>query len=139
MTARLSTDALEAFLAEPHVADLVTLREDGSPHVAPVWYAYEGGRFLVFTGTSAVKVRNIRNDPRVAVSVATDDGPYRYVLLEGMATLIDRDLEGVTERICVRYRGPDRGMAYARELLAAGGNVVIEVVPERVRSWADDE
>ena len=73
--ANLTSAEIEAFLAEPRTAHLVTLRASGTPHVAPVWFLWKGGRALVMADASAVKVRNIRRNPAVALSVATPDPP----------------------------------------------------------------
>ena len=55
---RLSQSEIDSQLAEPHVAHLVSIRPDGSPHVAPVWYARDGGRAWVMTGSGTAKARN---------------------------------------------------------------------------------
>ena len=61
--ALMTPEELEEFFAAPLVAHLTTLRADGSPHTAPVWYDYRDGRFLVFTWDKAVKVANLERDP----------------------------------------------------------------------------
>lgn len=127
-----------AFLDGAHVADLVTLRDDGAPHVAPVWYQYVGGRVLVMAEASSVKVRNIRRDPRVAISVATQSEPYEYVVVEGTAEVRTEDVEGPVREISVRYRGAERGGRFARGLIEDGGMAVIEVTPRRVLTHRDD-
>ena len=127
-----------AFLDVAHVVDLVTLRRDGAPHVAPVWYQHVGGRVLVMAEASSVKVRNIRRDPRVAISAATQSEPYAYVLVEGTAEVWTEGVEGPVLEISVRYRGAERGGRFARELLEDGGMAVIEVTPHRVITHRDE-
>ena len=83
----LSAEELKLRLNEEHVAALVTLNEDGSPHVTPVWYMHRAGSLQIVTNESYVKVRNIRRDPRVAVSIASDSEPYWYVVFEGKAAV----------------------------------------------------
>ena len=61
---KMSPEEILAFLEEPHIAHLVTLRPDGSPHAAPVWYEYRDGCYSVFTWTPARKVKHLRNDRR---------------------------------------------------------------------------
>ncbi len=63
----MTAQEAQAYLDETHVANLVTLNPDGSPHVAPVWYLHRQGRLHISAGASAVKVRTIRRDARVAV------------------------------------------------------------------------
>ena len=74
--------------SEPLMAHLATSRDD-RPHVAPVWYRYEDGVVeLVTTGT---KLRNVRENPRVALSIQKADGgvPEWTVTLLGSATVGD--------------------------------------------------
>ena len=136
--AELSQQEINEYLSEPHVANLVTVRPGGRPHVAPVWFLPEEGRVWVIAGETAVKVRNIRRSPDVALSVAADSRPYRYVILEGQATVTESNLEDMVERICVRYDGPVRGAEFARELLSSGGTVLIQVQVNKTISWVDD-
>ena len=136
--ADLSQQEIAAYLAEPHVAHMVTVRPDGRPHVAPVWFLEEDGWAFVMAHASAVKLRNIRRNPQVALSIATDQRPFKYVLLEGEGRVTNHDLAGVVERICVRHDGPERGPAYAKELLSAGWMWLVEIRVERVIGWKDD-
>lgn len=137
--AQLSQQEIGSYLAEPHVAHLVTVRPDGRPHVAPVWFLWEAGHALIITGGTSVKVRNIRWSPAVALSIATDHRPFQYVVLEGAGKVTQEDLARVVERICVRYDGPVQGAAYAQELLAAGNMVLVDIQVERVIGWKDEE
>tara|TARA_B100000315_G_scaffold64952_1_gene58963 strand:+ start:1726 stop:2139 length:414 start_codon:yes stop_codon:yes gene_type:complete len=134
----LSEPEIKAYLAEPHVAQMVTVRPDGRPHMAPVWFLAEGRRALVMAYENAVKLRNIRQNPAVALSIATDHRPYKYVVLEGEGRVTDRDLLQVIERICVQYDGPEKGSAYARELLSGGEMLLVDIQLTRVTGWKHD-
>jgi len=137
----LSTEEIETRVAEEHVGTLVTLNQDGSPHVAPVWYLYRAGALQITTNEAYAKMRNIRRDPRVALSIASDSEPYWYVVFEGEAIVEERNgpVERATREICVRYRGEQGGDEYARELMAEGGTLILRITPLRVKSWKDDE
>jgi hypothetical protein len=134
----LSEQEIEAYLAEPHVAQMVTVRSDGRPHMAPVWFLAEGRRVLVMAHANAVKLRNVRQNPAVALSVATDQRPYKYVVLEGEGRITGRDLLQVVERICVQYDGPEEGPAYAKVLLSEGPMVLLDIRVTRVIGWKHD-
>jgi nitroimidazol reductase NimA-like FMN-containing flavoprotein (pyridoxamine 5'-phosphate oxidase superfamily) len=54
-----------AFLQQRHYAILATQNEDGSMHLTPVWYLFQGGRLLVGTSASSRKARNIAARPSV--------------------------------------------------------------------------
>ena len=134
----LSKQEIEDYLAEPHVAQLATLQPDGRPHMAPVWYLAEERRALVMAYANAVKVRNIRRNPAVALSIATGQRPYKYVVLEGEGRITGHDLLQVIERICVQYDGPEEGPAYAAELLSGGPMLLIDIRVTRVTGWKHD-
>ena len=136
--ADLSQKEISDLLAEPHLCHLATVRPDGRPHVTPIWYMEENGIAFVMAGANSVKFRNVRQNPKVSLSIATDRRPYKYVVLEGEGRVTEDNLNQVTERLCVRYDGPERGRAYARELIAAGGLRVLEVQVQRVLSWTSD-
>ena len=135
---RLSQEEIDRFLAQPRIAHLVTLRPAGTPHVAPVWFLWDQGRAWVMADGNAVKVRNVRDNPAVALSVATPERPLSYVVLEGQAEIKSEGLAGVVERMCVLYDGPERGAEFAKELLGEDRMVLLEIAVDRVMSWKDD-
>ena len=90
----LSTEEIETRVAEEHVGTLVTLNQDGSPHVAPVWNLYRAGALQITTNEAYAKMRNIRRDPRVALSIASDSAPYWYVVFDGEAIVDERNWHG---------------------------------------------
>ena len=137
--ADMTQQEIAAYLAEAHIAHLVTLRSNGRPHVAPVWYLEENGRAFVMADANAVKVRNIRRNPAVSLSIATDQRPLKYVVLTGDARVADGDLVQMVERICVRYDGAVRGVEYAKELLAENRMALIEIQVTRVIGWQDGD
>lgn len=96
-----------AMLHERHLATLVTLRADGSPHVVPVGFTWDGEACVVrvITSGGSVKARNASRGGRAAVSQV--DG-RRWVTLEGPVRVrADADsVRDAEERYAVRYRRP---------------------------------
>ena len=137
--AKLSRTEIAAYLEESHIAHMVTVRPDGRPHVAPVWFLEEGGRAFVIADADAVRVRNLQRNPQVALSIASDQRPLKYVVLEGEGRVINQDLSTLVERICVRYDGPERGRAYAEELLSIDRTRLVDIRVTRVIGWKDDD
>jgi len=118
--------AIEAFLAENHVCTLTTVRPDGSPHVVPVRFTWDGkaGLARVMTVVSRRKVRNLLASPGSRASVCQAVGT-RWITLEGLATVSDnpaRIAEGV-RRYARRYCSPPPNPP---------GLVVIEIAVDRV-------
>ena len=131
----MTPEEIQSLLDDTHLATLATVRRDGSPQVAPVWYEHKDGKVFIITNERAAKVHNIRRDPRVSVSIATPDWPYSYVLFYGEAEVTTRNQEEVLTSICIRYKGEERGRALAKELLGNYGGVIIEIVPSRTITW----
>jgi PPOX class probable F420-dependent enzyme len=65
------------------IAHLATVLPDGGPHVVPLWVGTHGDRIVVFTGPDSRKARNLRHDPRVALSIAPADNPFQPVVIRG--------------------------------------------------------
>lgn len=89
------------------VAHLATVLPDGSPHCVPVFVGTEGDWVAIFTGPGSRKARNLRRDPRVALSLAPPDNPFSPVIVRGRVT---EWLEGdaaweIVDRIAARYTG----------------------------------
>ena len=87
------TDAVREVLEGKHLAHLVTLNEDGSPHVTIVWVGLEGDEVVAAHLGSWKKVRNIQHDARVALSIETGrvgpGGLDEYLVLYGAARITE--------------------------------------------------
>lgn len=117
--------SLEAFLAENRVCTLTTLRPDGSPHVVPVRFTWDGeaGLARVMTVGTRRKARNLLVNPGSRASVCQVVGP-RWVTLEGPATVSDDPLRVAEGALWYskRYWSPPN----------PPGLVVIEIAVDRV-------
>lgn len=78
-------------------ANLSTLNSDGSPQVTPVWVDFDGKHVRVNSALGRVKDKNIRRDPRVALSIQDPDNPYRYLEVRGKVSEITQ--KGADEHI----------------------------------------
>jgi PPOX class probable F420-dependent enzyme len=98
-------------LERPLYVHLATIGPRGQPQVNPMWFDWDGSR-LRFTHTDQrQKYRNVRRDPRVAISILDPDQPYHYLELRGVVESIERDPEAVffnhlAERYGVGLRNP---------------------------------
>lgn len=123
------------FLRSSKVLRLAT-SEDGGPHVAPVWYVYESGRFYVGTSSKSRKARNAARNPLVGfcVDVGVHSPDIYGVAGQGTARLIrDSSVKGTAARILLRYFDGMTGAA--RELLDET-DCVIEITPSRMWEWS---
>jgi PPOX class probable F420-dependent enzyme len=70
-------------LSRPNFAHLATLMPDGSPNVTPIWIGVSGDYIVITSGENSLKVRNLRRDPRLALSVVDYHNPYEEVQIRG--------------------------------------------------------
>ncbi|MFF2846031.1 PPOX class F420-dependent oxidoreductase [Streptomyces sp. NPDC058001] len=94
---------------------LSTVRADGSPHVAPIWFVLDGDDLVFNTGKETVKGRNLARESRAALCVDDDRPPFAFVTLQGRAELSENldDLRRWAGRIGARYMGEDRAEEFA--------------------------
>ncbi|GAA2644722.1 PPOX class F420-dependent oxidoreductase [Streptomyces lunalinharesii] len=115
MAHTMTKDEWLAFLsAGTRTGKLSTVRADGGPHVAPVWFLMDGDDLVFNTGKDTVKGRNLARDGRVALCVDDERPPFSFVVVQGTATLSEElsDVRHWAARIAARYMGEDRAEEY---------------------------
>lgn len=105
------SDSVRAVLEGPHLAHLVTLNADGNPQVTIVWVGLDGDEIVAAHLAPHVKVGNIRQDSRVALSIETGrPGPHgldEYLVVYGTARITEGGAPEVLQRLAHTYMGPD--------------------------------
>lgn len=140
MATDMTIEEYRTFLtAGTRTGKLATVRADGRPHVAPVWFDLDRDGTIVFmTGRKSVKGRALRRDPRASLCVDDEDPPFSFVLVEG-TTAISEDLDEMlawSTRIARRYMGPELAEAYGRRN-AVPGELLVRLSPTKVISQKD--
>ncbi|MEW5988803.1 MAG: PPOX class F420-dependent oxidoreductase [Chloroflexota bacterium] len=120
-------------LERPRTGKLATVRPDGRPHLAPIWFDLDGDSFIFTTWHTSVKAANLRHDPRVAICVDDDAPPFAFVIVEGVATVEEQadDLLYWATRIAGRYMGAELADLYGRRN-AVAGEWLVRVRPTKV-------
>jgi PPOX class probable F420-dependent enzyme len=98
-------ERLSRFLSLPNRCVVATLRADGSPHTAATWYTWtERQALLLNMDVSRVRLKHLRRDPRVALTIFSADDWYSHVSLSGSVAEIrhDADLADIDE-MSMRY------------------------------------
>lgn len=93
------------------LAHVVTLNADGSPQVSCVWLALDGDELVMMHTAERNKVRNLRRDPRVVVSMesqqSSDGGPHPsfrfHLVVYGTARIIEGAAPALAPLICGTY------------------------------------
>ena len=128
------TEKARSLIDEPNFAFLATVDEDGSPQVSPVWIDREDGRVLVNTAAGRVKDRNMRRDPRVALSIANRENAYDKVDIRGrVVDVVEGDeAESHIDKMALKYMGQE-----TYPLRQPGERrVVFKIEPQRVSEMA---
>ncbi len=95
-------------LALNTVAHVATLGPHGEPQSTPVWFLWDGQRIKISLTTSRQKYRNLRRDPRVAISLVDPQNPYRSLEIRGMARLEEDPGGGLADELARKYLGVDK-------------------------------
>lgn len=121
-------------LADERVVWLSTVRPDGTPHLCPTWFWWDGGALVVFSKPEAVKVRNLRANPRLMIALGDPEDDFSVGLIEAEAAIADAPVTV-----------PDAFFAkYAQELAAGRIDPAtfralytqsIRIVPTRFLAW----
>ena len=125
------------FLLNGRILRIASVEEDGSAHVAPIWYVYEKGKLYLETPQRSRKVRNIKANNRVAFSVDVGEGhsDLKAVVGKGTAEIVkDRRLaEDMSKKILIKYLG-DLNHPVAKQL-AKTDDTVIQITPTKKIGW----
>jgi PPOX class probable F420-dependent enzyme len=130
----MTPEAIDAFLQEPRLCAFATVDVEGHPRVRPLWFLWRGGEFWFTTRTEVRHTgRDLRSHPRIAVSVASEDRPYRAVVAHGTPAVLDRDLDKLLA-ISTRY-GEAAGRRWSQASMKEPDRVLLRMTPDTLVSW----
>jgi PPOX class probable F420-dependent enzyme len=105
------SEAARELLESGALAHLVTVNRDGSPQVTCVWVGVEGDELVTGHLFEQQKLRNVRRDPRVVLSVEGTEvrppGLKEYLVAYGRASIEEGGAPELLQRLAHVYRGPD--------------------------------
>jgi PPOX class probable F420-dependent enzyme len=127
-------DSVRELLATGILANVVTIDQDGMPHVTLAWAGVDGDEIVMatFFNTGQRKLRNIRRDPRVVLSFQAKENPgqrlHPYAVIEGRARITEGGALDVMDRLAEHYIGPGE----KHPLRDAPAGVVVHVAVDRI-------
>jgi PPOX class probable F420-dependent enzyme len=94
-------------LDDAPIAHLASVLPDGAPHSVPVWIGTASDHVVILTGPGSRKARNLRRDPRVALSLTPKDNPFQPVIIRGrVVEWIEGDTAWeIIDQISTKYIG----------------------------------
>ena len=121
-------------LAEERVVWLSTVRPDGTPHLVPTWFWWDGEALVVFSKPGAAKVRNLRANPRLMVAVGDPEDDFSVGLIEAEAVCLDGSA-AAPDAFFAKYAGELGTGRLDRETFRATYTQAIRIVPTRYLQW----
>ncbi len=117
---RLGQTEIAEFLAEPQIARLACVDEEGWPYVVPCWQEWDGDSFWVIPREKSAWARYLVDEPRCAITV-DEEGAQRKVVAQCTAHLVEEPNTGgqwvpIAERMSLRYLG-ENGPKYLEPTL----------------------
>ncbi len=104
-------DSARAVLEGPALAHLVTIEPDGRPQISIVWVGLDGDELVAAHLPEHRKIKNIRRDPRVALSVEAGTknelGLDEYIVIHGRAHVTEGGAPELLQKLARTYIGPD--------------------------------
>jgi PPOX class probable F420-dependent enzyme len=134
----------EQRLRDQTVIWLTTVNSDGQPQTSPVGYVWDGARFLIISKPGITKVRNLRDNPRVALHLDLDGDAEEFSVLtiEGVAEMDAAPpgrpaplSEGEISAYVAKHLESMRWAGVTPEETFADFSTVIRVTPTRARSY----
>ena len=102
--------SIRELIAKGPLAHLTTLNPDGSPQVTVIWVGIEGEEFVIGHLALHQKIKNIRRDPRVSLSLLGDktnaQGLHEYLVIYGAARVTEGGAVPLLQRLAPIYLGP---------------------------------
>ena len=133
--ALLQDPVAQALLSSREPARLAYTWTDGSPRVVPIWFTWNGEQLIMAGPPDAPKVKALRHDPRVAITIdQASSWPYTVLLIRGRASL--DEVQGIAPeyaQAAARYFGEEQGAAWVDQVAKLGSSMLrIAVTPEWV-------
>ena len=131
----LQGEELKEFLEEIHLCHWATVGPKGEPRARPLWYLYAEKAFWFTTRLEARRTgSDVTAGSPVAVSIASDERPYRAVILHGTPEVWKDDRDSWLQRIATRY-GEGPGLRWLARAVEEPDRVVMRLAPDTVITW----
>jgi PPOX class probable F420-dependent enzyme len=128
------TPAQRAFLESPFAGIVTVLRPNGSPHSTVVWVDVDDDGVSFNTAWPRAKPRYLARDPRVSLLVIDPGDAYRWVSIDGRATLVDEGANEQIDRLSKKYTGREKYASHRD----GETRVSVRITPRRIESRGID-
>jgi PPOX class probable F420-dependent enzyme len=127
---------IDRMLRSESVVWLSSVGSEGTPHLVPVWFSWDGSSLLIASKPHAKKVANLRANPSVMLAVGEPDDDFDVGMIEGVAELLDEPAAAVLPPAhLAKYRSQMTAIGLSTEEFLATYSQVIRVRPTRFLPW----
>jgi len=131
-----SADRVGRLLEDEPVVWLSTVRPDGSPHLVPIWFSWDGESLLIASKPHARKIANIRTNPKVMLALGEPEQDFDVGLLEGTAEILEAPASEVLPLGHLRkYRDEMEAIGLTVDEYLATYSLVVRVRPTKFFPW----
>jgi len=135
-TTDLAAARVRRFLETEPVIWLSTIRADGAPHLVPTWFVWDGETIDIVSKPGAVKVRNLRADPRAMLALGDAEADFDVGLLEATAEVVDGPVSpSLPPGFDAKYAARIRALDLTPAQFARTYSQRIRIVPVKALAW----
>lgn len=121
-------------LSEEVIIWLVTVRFDGTPQPSPVWFLWDGQAFTIYSQPNTAKIRNIQQNPKVALHLDGDGRGGNIIVFTGKASIVPQaPLATEIPAYVEKYRSDIARIKMDPTSFAQRYSVALQVVPTSLR------
>lgn len=131
----MTEEELIAFFNQEQFARLGTFNEDGTIHIAPIFFKYVDGQILMATQAPSRKIRNIKRNKNVTVLIDNTTVPFKGALIYGTAELDFEDVIQKRVNIFRRRLSQEDAETYAKRLSSKWQCVIVRITPTHIASF----
>jgi PPOX class probable F420-dependent enzyme len=132
----LAAVRIDRLLRTEQVVWLSSVNADGTPHLVPIWFSWDGEELLIASKPNARKVVNLRANPSVMLALGEPDDDFDVGMVEGIAELLDEPAAAVMPAShLAKYRRQMAAIGLSAEEFLATYSQVIRIRPTRYLPW----
>src|SRR5690349_7151239 len=127
---------LDGMLRTESVVWLSSVAADGTPHLVPIWFSWDGEAVLIASKPHARKVANLRANPSVMLALGEPDDDFDVGMVEGIAELPEEPAaELLPPTHLAKYRAQMAAIGLTEEEFLRTYSQVIRIRPTRYLPW----
>ena len=129
---RLNSEQIKEVINQPIISIVATIRKDGSVHMTPVWHLELEGFVYIVIEDSSVKSKNLKNDERISLCIATETKPQKWVQINGKAQLTKDNIVEIVNLMAIHYLGQAEGDRYSKKVLKELDFIAVKIIADKV-------